>query len=214
MAQNDTVDRILHAATILFAERGFAETSLRTITGMADVNLAAVNYHFGSKKELIQAVFSRFLNPFCRELDICMDELERTSNANGGSPEIKPLLTCLFATLFKATAEINEDPQRFMRLLSLAYTQSQEHLRHHLSGNFGGTYTRFSEMMRKAMPELDPVVMYWRIYFMLGAAVFTLSSFDSIRAILNADYREDSTLEDAVEFMIPSLAGMLNTPNE
>ena len=154
MAQNDTVDRILHAATILFAERGFAETSLRTITGMADVNLAAVNYHFGSKKELIQAVFSRFLDPFCKELDVRMDELEK---ASGGSPEIKALLTSLFATLFKATTEINEDPQRFMRLLSLAYTQSQEHLRHHLSGNFGKTYARFSELMKKAMPELGPL---------------------------------------------------------
>jgi len=63
MANGETVERILRSATILFAERGFAETSMRTITGMADVNLAAVNYHFGTKKSLIQAVFTIF-NPF------------------------------------------------------------------------------------------------------------------------------------------------------
>ena len=63
MAQKDTVERILDAAEILFAERGFAETSLRTITSAAGVNLAAVNYHFGSKKALIQAVFVRFIDP-------------------------------------------------------------------------------------------------------------------------------------------------------
>lgn len=61
MAQSETVERILDAAEQLFAERGFAETSLRLITSKAGVNLAAVNYHFGSKKALIQAVFSRFL---------------------------------------------------------------------------------------------------------------------------------------------------------
>ncbi len=61
MAQSDTVERILDVAEILFAEKGFAETSLRLITSKAQVNLAAVNYHFGSKKALIQAVFSRFL---------------------------------------------------------------------------------------------------------------------------------------------------------
>ena len=62
MAQSDTVKRILDAAEQLFAEKGFAETSLRLITSKAGVNLAAVNYHFGSKKSLIQAVFVRFLD--------------------------------------------------------------------------------------------------------------------------------------------------------
>ena len=74
MAQSETVERILDAAEQLFAEKGFAETSLRLITSKAGVNLAAVNYHFGSKKALIQAVFSRFLGPFCASLD---RELER-----------------------------------------------------------------------------------------------------------------------------------------
>ena len=55
MAQSETVERILDAAEQLFAEKGFAETSLRLITSKAGVNLAAVNYHFGSKKALIQA---------------------------------------------------------------------------------------------------------------------------------------------------------------
>ncbi len=69
MAQSETVERILDAAEQLFAEKGFAETSLRLITSKAGVNLAAVNYHFGSKKALIQAVFSRFLGPFCVSLE-------------------------------------------------------------------------------------------------------------------------------------------------
>lgn len=69
MAQSETVERILDAAEQLFAEKGFAETSLRLITSKAGVNLAAVNYHFGSKKALIQAVFSRFLGPFCASLE-------------------------------------------------------------------------------------------------------------------------------------------------
>jgi len=49
MAQSETVERILDAAEQLFAEKGFAETSLRLITSKAGVNLAAVNYHSARK---------------------------------------------------------------------------------------------------------------------------------------------------------------------
>ena len=67
MAQKDTAERILDAAEALFSEKGFAETSLRNITTKANVILAAVNYHFGSKKSLIQAVFARYLAPFSEQ---------------------------------------------------------------------------------------------------------------------------------------------------
>ncbi len=210
MPQNDTVERILHAATILFAERGFAETSLRTITGMAGVNLAAVNYHFGSKKELIQAVFYRFLSPYCRELDVKLDALEHASQ--GGAPEAEEVLHCMLNTLLVATEEIHEDPQIFMRLLTLAYTQSQDHLRHYLRATFNKTYTRTVNLVRNVCPDVDSVEFYWRIYFMLGAGVFTLSSFDSIRAILNADYEQDTDMLAAIDMMVPPIARMLTSP--
>ncbi|MEN1409542.1 transcriptional regulator PsrA, partial [Pseudomonas aeruginosa] len=82
MAQSETVERILDAAEQLFAEKGFAETSLRLITSKAGVNLAAVNYHFGSKKALIQAVFSRFLGPFCASLEKELDRRQAKPEAH------------------------------------------------------------------------------------------------------------------------------------
>lgn len=211
MAQQDTVERLLHAATLLFAERGFAETSLRTITGLADANLAAVNYHFGSKKELIQAVFHRFLSPYCRELDLKLDELEERSN--GCSPEAEELLRCMLDTLLLTTEEIHEGPHIFMRLLTLAYTQSQEHLRQYLIATFASTYERIVRLIKNVCPDLDSVEFYWRLYFMLGASVFTLSNFDSIRAILNTEYQQDTELHSAIDMMIPPIAKMLTSPN-
>ncbi len=211
MAQNDTVERILHAATLLFAERGFAETSLRTITGMAGVNLAAVNYHFGSKKDLIQAVFHRFLSPYCRELDKRLAELESASE--NGVPESEAILRCLLETLPVATEEVHEDTQIFMRLLTLAYTQSQEHLRHYLRNEFGDTYMRTVGLIKNVCPDLDEVEFYWRLYFTLGAGVFTLSNFDSIRAILNADYEKDTEMLSTIDMMVSPIARMLTSPN-
>ncbi len=212
MANGETVERILRAATILFAERGFAETSLRTITGMADVNLAAVNYHFGNKKSLIQAVFSQFLTPFCEELERRLDMLE-ASLQGYENPKIEPLLKIGFDALNASTASINEKPERFLRLIGLAYTQSQEHLRQTIAHKYEKTYQRYVGWLYKTVPNLDPIIFYWRINFILGASIFTLSSFDSIQAILSDEHSVDIEMQGAVSYLIPALAGMLSNPH-
>lgn len=214
MSQNETVNRILHAAILLFSERGFAETSLRTITGMADVNLASVNYHFGSKKGLIQAVCAYFLRPFCDELNKSLDGLEKQLEGQARrSPETHVVLTCMFDALFKSTAEINESPERFMRLLGLAYTQTQEHLRHYIVQEFGQTYHRFIILLGATQPQLDPTVLYWRLHFLLGAGVFTLSSYEAIRSMLDTGSTSDSSIEKVVEMMTSSMEGILLPPS-
>src|SRR5438093_10487526 len=51
-----TKDRLLTAAAALFAEHGFHGTKIRDIAARARVNVAAGNYHYGSKKALYLAV--------------------------------------------------------------------------------------------------------------------------------------------------------------
>ena len=209
MAQTDTVERILDAAEALFAERGFAETSLRTITSTAGVNLAAVNYHFGSKKDLIQAVFARFLTPFCAELDAALKA--ELALAPGAPVTTDALMKCLFQTpTLRGLGRNANRPQRFMRLLGLAYSQSQGHLRRFIVANYGTDYQQFTLLLKEAVPNLDPVAFYWRLYFMLGAAVFTLSSFDSIQSILKEEFNENTSVTDAVDLLVPALSGMLD----
>jgi len=213
MAQLDTVERILDAAEALFAERGFAETSLRTITSTAGVNLAAVNYHFGSKKDLIQAVFARFLTPFCEELE---SELQaKLAKSENNSLTTEELMSCLFQTpTMRGMEDHAERPQRFMQLLGLAYTQSQGHLRRFIQANYGRYYTQFTELLKQAVPHLNPVTFYWRLYFMLGATVFTLSSFESMHSILKVDFNEHTSVGDAVDLLVPALSGMFDAPQQ
>ena len=85
MPPQETKDRILDAAEELFARRGFAATSMRRLTREAEVNLAAVHYHFGSKEALIQAVFARRRAPLHRERMDGREQLER--DAGGGPVE-------------------------------------------------------------------------------------------------------------------------------
>ena len=62
-----TRTRILDSAEHLFSERGVNGASLRAIVAHAGVNTAAVHYHFGSKKSLLEAVFARRTVPIVEE---------------------------------------------------------------------------------------------------------------------------------------------------
>jgi AcrR family transcriptional regulator len=207
MSQADTVTRILDSAEQLFAEKGFAETSLRMITTRAKVNLAAVNYHFGSKKDLIQAVFARFLSPFTAKLSKELDAVVEVK----GDPDFQDVLGVLAKTMLTGIESSDKYNKLsvFMRLLGLAYTQAQGHLRRFLHENYSQTYARFIGYLKAAHPQLSSEEIFWRIHFAIGAAVFTMSSLEVLRNMAQADTGKDSSVEDVMQQLIPFLAAAL-----
>lgn len=209
MAQTDTVTRILDTAEVLFAERGFAETSLRNITSKAKVNLAAVNYHFGSKKALIQAVFARYLDPFTERFHAALDDLEAYY---GDKPiPLEVLLESMAQTVLEVPAERNS-LKVFMRLLGLAYTQAQGHLRRYIQEHYGSVFTRFAGLVRRATPDLPDSERFWRLHFMLGTVIFTLSGLDALRDIAEQDYGEHVSVRDLIRRLRPVVVAGMNAP--
>jgi AcrR family transcriptional regulator len=207
MSQADTVTRILDSAEQLFAEKGFAETSLRMITTRAKVNLAAVNYHFGSKKDLIQAVFARFLTPFTQKLNKELDSVVTQKS----DPNFQDVLGVLAKTMLTGV-ESNDKYNKlsvFMRLLGLAYTQQQGHLRRFLFENYSSVYVRFIGYLKAAHPSLSSEEIFWRIHFAIGSAVFTMSSIEVLRNMSIADTGKDARVEDVMQKLIPFLAAAL-----
>src|SRR5437773_1036650 len=74
-----TRSRILDVAEELFGERGLDRVSIRNITRIARVNLAAINYHFGSKEDLIAAVFERRVVPVNEARLAALDRVEKSA---------------------------------------------------------------------------------------------------------------------------------------
>lgn len=204
MAQSETVERILDAAEQLFAEKGFAETSLRLITSKAGVNLAAVNYHFGSKKALIQAVFSRFLGPFCTSLEKELDRRQAKTDAPRAS--LEELLELLVVQAMAVKPRSGNDLSIFMRLLGLAFSQSQGHLRKYLEEVYGKVFRRFMLLVNEAAPRLPPIELFWRVHFMLGAAAFSMSGIKALRAMAETDFGVNTSIEQVMRLMVPFLA--------
>ncbi len=207
MNKNDTTkSRILDAAEQLFAERGFAETSLRIITARAKVNLASVNYHFGSKKSLIQDVFDRFLSDYSSGLGAKLAELESESS---DELDTEKLLRALVSPLLLLEKKRKHSISIFMRLLGRAYAETQGHLRRYVTNKYGFVLVRFTLLFQKAYPNLSNDQIFWRLHYTLGSLIFTLAGSEALTDIARVDFKRSMQIEEVIEEMIPFLtAGM------
>ncbi len=119
--QADTRERILDAAEHLFMTHGYDGTSMRQITGEASVNLAAVNYHFGSKESLMQEVFRRRLDGLNEERMVALDRLEAEAGAQAVKPSL--IVDAFFGTLLRMAEDESRGGMTFLRLLGRTLTE-------------------------------------------------------------------------------------------
>ena len=139
-AQFSTKDRILTAAEELFALHGFAGTSLRQVTSVADVNIAAVNYHFGSKENLVNEVFRRRMDEMSSAR---LAQLARASSAQPG--DLRAVLAA-FVEPALALAHEKNNGGAFVRVIARAYAEKNDNLRKFLSDH---TPIEAMEMLQK-----------------------------------------------------------------
>ncbi|ASJ96719.1 MULTISPECIES: TetR/AcrR family transcriptional regulator [Shewanella] len=205
--RSDTKTRILDAAEKLFAERGFSETSLRLITSKAEVNLASVNYHFGSKKELIRAVLARYLDRFMPDASKELVQLKQ---------DREPSLNEIFSSLVKPLLELNkfksDGTRTFLQLLGRGYIESQGHLRWFITTHYGEHLSEFVKAVAESAPHIPPAEMFWRLHFTLGTVVFTMASADALTEIAEADFNEHNDIEAVIRKVIPYLAAGVAVP--
>jgi AcrR family transcriptional regulator len=160
----DTKTRILDAAERLFAARGYAATSLRHVIAEAQVNLAAVHYHFGSKEELLSAVVRRKIGPVNDERLRMLDAAERRAR-----PRLDDVLRAFFEPAFRALAD---DPE-IAHLMGRLYGAG-DLLPKLMGRNFGVTIGRFRQTLARALPRLAADELAWRVHFAIGAMAHTL----------------------------------------
>tara|TARA_B110000503_G_scaffold18326_1_gene26935 strand:- start:368 stop:1021 length:654 start_codon:yes stop_codon:yes gene_type:complete len=210
---NSTIDRILDAAEVEFAAHGFVETSVRTITAKAKVNLAAVNYHFGSKKGLIQAVTDRFLDPLTQHLQVQLNAYEESANKIKGDEQELRVLFDILAQSCQYVAQHNHHSLAvFARLINTAYSQSQGHLRKHLTQQYGASFLYFMKLLRKHMPVMTNEQFFWRLHYLLGILVFSLSSSEALLAICEREYTSHRSLDQIMADIVPVMASAAQAP--
>jgi len=168
MSQPDTKEKILDAAEKLFARDGFHATSLRAITGDAAVNLAAVNYHFGSKEELLEAVIERRLLPLNRRRSDLLEAELKAAQEAGRRPEARPLMRALVEPTIRLR-EQGEGPELFITLVGRILAEPQGVGRDIFLRHMGAFIMRLFEAMHQALPHISRSTLSWRMHFAVGS---------------------------------------------
>ena len=174
-ANFSTKDRILGAAEELFAQHGFAATSLRQVTGLAAVNIAAVNYHFGSKENLVNEVFRRRMDEMTARR---LQQLEAAQREHPG--QLEPVLAAFIEPAL-ALAQDRNGGGAFVRVIARAYAEHNESLRRFLSDQYGHVLRHFGKALAACLPGIDKDTLYWRLDFLAGALTYAMSDFGMIK---------------------------------
>ena len=210
----DTRERILDAAERLFMESGYEGTSMRMITGKAGVNLAAVNYHFGSKEALLREVFRRRLNWLNAERLKALDALE--AQAQGAPIKPSAILEAFFGTLLRMGADESLGGMTFLRLLGRTLTDPADFIRTFFAGEYAEVIDRYKRVLFRALPEVPPEEIIWRFHLMLGAMSYAIAGTDALQVVTGCELELNNDGPDAARMLearvMPFLLGGLRAP--
>ena len=200
MAADNTRTAILTAAERLYAARGFADVTMRDIVAAADVNLAAVNYHFGSKDELIAELFVTRSLATNRER---LNELKEAEERGGGRAAIDAIFAALVGPTLRGCLGPDRQRSDAARFMIRASIESIPPIRK-IKNREVDHLKRFAAAMRRALPDHDDADLFWGLHFALAMAHQTIR--DSERLTKMSDGHCD--LND-VQGIIDRIVGVL-----
>jgi len=194
---HETQTRILDAAEELFLLHGFEGASMRMLTARAGVNLAAINYHFGSKDALIEAVLRRRLDPMNTSRIAALDRLE--AEAAGRPLDPAAIIGAFVGTSLRMIEDARGGGRNFIRLLGRTYTDPDKRIRALIGQLYAPAMERYKAAFVRALPDLPADELVWRMHFMFGTLSYTLAATDTVQLIAGCkpEDRYDARLLEA-----------------
>ncbi|WP_300646646.1 TetR/AcrR family transcriptional regulator [Paenalcaligenes sp.] len=201
-----TREALLDAAEYLFTQQGHDATSLRQITTRAQANLAAVNYHFGNKEGLIEAVFKRRLEILNQERLLRLEALEQQAKQTGEPIKASAIVDAFFGTLIRIA---NEGNDAAWSLLERSMMDPAQFTRTLFAEECAEVLERYKQALFKALPHVPHEEIVWRFQFMLGATAFALSGTHALREVLGLEQSAAEDPTQAAERLLPRLMAFL-----
>jgi AcrR family transcriptional regulator len=205
MPSDQTRTAILAAAERLYADRGFGDVTLRDIVAEANVNLAAVNYHFGSKDELIAELFVTRSLALNRER---LRELKAAEDVGGGTADISDVLRALVGPTLRGC--LGPDNQRsvaarFMIRVSIESVPAIRRIRNREIDHL----RKFVAAMHRSLPGHGEVELYWGLHFALAMAQQTVRDSERLTKLSDGKCDVDDVEDIIARVVTVALMGLM-----
>jgi AcrR family transcriptional regulator len=181
LAQSESKRRLLDAAELLFAERGFEAVSVRDITQHAKANVAAINYHFGTRDGLIALIVTRYLTPVNEERLARLDVLER--KGPGKALPVEEIINAFVRPLVGIVRKSDLSEHQYCKLLGRIFAMQGAGLPQAMEDPMRQLSERFTRALGKALPAVAPEDLVWRMHFVVGALIHMLMNEEMLQRL-------------------------------
>jgi AcrR family transcriptional regulator len=168
-AETATQARILDSAITLFAERGFAEVTVRDIAEHAGANPAAISYYFGAKDQLIKQAIRSVIAPVNEKRLAALAAVTA-----GATVLVEAIVRAMVEPTVQACMEADGPERHYARVLVLSFALRQRFIDDVMAEQTDQVPARFVDALAKALPQADRGTLFWRYDFMIGALMHIL----------------------------------------
>lgn len=210
MTQNNdhqTIKKILSVAEAHFAKQGFFASSLRQITREAEVNVAAIHYHFGSKEALFLAVLDRRIVPFVNQF---IDEMNRVGQTKGLQAE--DVVLGYVTVIRQLVAEDEEGAVVVSRLVSRLMLDEYKIFRDDLAKQYENVGNKVFNLIGPVLPHLDKETVRWRVHIGLSTLFNAFAGNDVLRALMPSNAVHARDPEQVARYVVPFVVAGMTAP--
>lgn len=190
---------ILEATERLIAEQGFESVSLREITTAADVNVAAVNYHFGSKEKLFEEIQCRYIGVINAERLRMIESLTK----DGRVATVREIIEAFMRPLLTEVKRSEMSEKLFFKLMGRCTMDHQTGLPQAILPEFKIIAEVYTKALMAAAPELSVERALWRLHFTFGVMAQTLLNGELLIMLTNGACGEpdvETQFQEMIDF--------------
>lgn len=209
MSQNDslTIEKILTVAEEHFAVHGYYATSMRQLTREADVNVAAVHYHFGDKETLFLEVLKRRIAPF---VTMVLDNMQQKAQEHTLRPE--DLVNAFVEVCLQYVHDHSREAVLVTRLVTRLMLDEYKSFREQLAQEYVDLAACVLAMFEEALPHLDKETVRWRMHIALSTLFNSFAGNDVLKALATREWVNAKNPEQVARFVVPFVLAGLTAP--
>ena len=194
---------LLNAAEQLFAKKGFEAVSVRDVTRSVKMNVAAVNYHFGSREGMLTLVIMRYSVPLNEER---MARLESAERKCAGKPlPLEEIIDAFVRPIISQNRKTELSEGLFYQLLGRICAANGDGLSDAFEENFRQVSDRFMRALAKAIPAVPLDELASKFHFINGGLIHLLTHQELLGKRAGAPTAMEASLGRLIRFAAAGL---------